>query len=123
MTQEIISAIFVSAAISFTVTTTSIFGGLRELVSKIHHKLEELIFCPWCFNHYVVFTMLLTSNIQLLNISNNYLYNFLFTSFCIIGGAGVLHYVLLRAYEPVQKVMMMRQMEKLQAKRKISEKA
>lgn len=115
---EIFAAIFVSAAISFTITVTSIFSFLREWVSKIHPKLEELIFCPWCLNHYVVFIMLLTSNIELFKVSEYIIYNFFFTSFAIIGAAGILHYVLLRAYEPVMKNMLDRKMEKLRNQKK-----
>ena len=113
MNQSIIQAILVTAAISFTVTTTSVFSFLREWVSKIHPKLEELIFCPWCFSHYVVFTILLTSNIKGIIVSSNIYYQFFFDAFTIIGGSGILHYILLRAYEPVTKLLVQRKIDKL----------
>jgi len=106
----------VASAISFTITSTSLFSPVRELISKIHHKLEELIFCPWCFNHYVVFIMLLTSDVKGIQVSINPVYQFFFDAFTIIGGSGLVHYVLLRAYEPVAKAMTQRMIDKMKNK-------
>lgn len=114
--MDIVCSIFVSAAISFTITTTSVFEWLRELVAKIHPKMEQLIFCPWCLNHYVVATMLLVLDIDLVDISNYYIIRFLFTLFLIVGAAGILHYVLLRAYTPVISMMVERKIAKLAKK-------
>lgn len=116
---------FVVAAISFTISTTSMFKWLRELVSPIHHKIEELIHCPWCLAHWITFILLwcIPSSyiIEVVPVIENSLvlrsFNFLFTTFAIIGLVGLLHYVLLRAYEPVAKAMAMRQLEKMQAQR------
>lgn len=101
------------AAISFTITTTSMFKWLREPVANIHPKLEELIFCPWCLGHWITFVILLTSNTPLIIVTNVVFYNFMVTAFVIIAVAGLVHYVLLRSYEPVAKLMMNRQLEKL----------
>jgi len=111
--SNILLAAFCCAAISFTVTVTSIFSWLRELLSKIHPKVEELMFCPWCFNHYVVIVLLLTSNIRLVVVSDWGIYNFLFTLFVIVGLSGLIHYVLLRAYEPIHKAAIQRKLDKL----------
>lgn len=113
MASSLLLAAFCCAAISFTVTVTSIFSGLRELLSKIHPKIEELVFCPWCFNHYVVIVFLLTSEVRLVNVSNWTVYNFLFTVFVLVGLGGIIHYVLLRAYEPIHKALMQRRLDKL----------
>lgn len=114
--MNILAAIFVSAAISFTITRTGIFTSFRELISSVHPKLEQLIWCPWCLNHYVVIIMLLTSDIELLEVSKYSIYNFLFTMFLIVGAAGILHYVLIRAYEPVIDTMLERELEKSRKK-------
>lgn len=113
-----------SATISFTITTTSMFTWFREMVASWGvHKLEELVFCPWCFSHYVTLVILLTSNVIGINIFNNNIANFLFTWFTIQAVIGLLHYVLLRAYEPVAKAMGNRALNKLrEAKEKEKEK-
>lgn len=90
------------SSISFTVTVAGIFSPFREWVSKFHSKLEELIFCPYCFSHYVALFLLLI-------MPGEYsLYEFIITYFAIIAISGLVHYVLLRAYEPVAKTMMFR---------------
>lgn len=103
-----------SATISFTITTTSMFTWFREGVSKLGvNKLEELVFCPWCFSHYVTLIILLTSkNVSTLNVTTGKFYNFMFTWFAIQAVIGLLHYVLLRAYEPVAKQMAYRHQKK-----------
>lgn len=98
---------FASAAISFTITTTSIFKWLRELVSPVHHKFEELIHCPWCLSHYITLFWML---IYLRHLS---FMLFILTWFAIQGIIGLLHYVYLRTYEPVAKAMAQRLIEKL----------
>lgn len=100
------------ASVSFTITVTSIFLWLRELVSPLHHKVEELIHCPWCLNHYIVFaTVALTG--QTVLISRIWLVDYFVTSFSVIGIGGVIHFILLRAYEPVSKMMTQRKINNL----------
>lgn len=110
--MNLIIIAFACAAVSFTITVTSIFYWLRELVSPIHNKVEELIHCPWCLNHYIVFaTVALTG--QTVLISGSWLVDFFITSFSIIGIGGVIHFILLRAYAPISKTMAQRQINKL----------
>lgn len=110
-----------AACISYTICCTSIFKPMRELISKIHPKLEELIHCPYCFSHYVILTIMLTTeNIgrHLVVVSNYLIYDFIFTWFCIVCITSLLHYVMLRTYKPVIDYMVNRELEKLQKKRK-----
>jgi hypothetical protein len=107
-------------SISFTITTTSIFKGLREFVSKFHHKLEELIHCPWCLNHYVVALYILLSGrpFHLVRFFGNEIMDFALSLFTVVGLSGLLHYVLLRAYEPVAKAAAHRELEKIKSGKK-----
>lgn len=115
LTQVIvlIALSFGAAAISFTITVTGMFKWFRELVSPIHHKIEELVHCPWCLGHWVVFVIMLTARIQPLEITGIYLYDWLFTAFAVMAPIGLIHYVLLRAYEPIAKAMIQRAIDKL----------
>ena len=94
------------------------FKWFRELISSLHHKLEELVHCPWCFGHYVVLTIMLCTKSTLLNVSDFVLFNFLFTWFAIVTLMGLVHYVLLRAYSPVAKAMAAREIQKLKSAKK-----
>ena len=110
------------AAISFTISTTSMFKWLRELVSPIHYKIEELIHCPYCLSHWITFIILLIVPNHILKIWESQgiivnIFNYLFTSFSVIGIVGMIHYILLRSYEPVAKAMMYRHKEKVQSER------
>lgn len=107
---------FGSASISFTMTYTSIFKWFRESSSKIHPKVEELVNCPWCFNHWVTIVMLFVAEVDLLPLTSYTVINFLFTLFVLTTISGLIHYVLLRAYEPVAKLAAARQLEKLRSK-------
>ena len=107
---------FGSASISFTMTYTSIFKWFRESLSKIHPKVEELVNCPWCFNHWVTIVMLFVAEVDLLPLTSYTVINFLFTLFVLTTISGLIHYVLLRAYEPVAKLAAARQLEKLRSK-------
>lgn len=102
-----------AASISFTITTTSMFKWLREGLSPIHTKIEELMYCPYCFSHYVVLVILFCTNSVLAPVTSLVWFNFLFTWFVIVCIVAVLHYILLRAYEPVAKAMMSREIMKL----------
>ena len=109
------------ASISYTISYTSIFLGFREWISKFHHKLEELIHCPYCLCHYVILTIMFTTNdisSKLVPITNNIVYNFLFTWFCIVCVTSLLHCVMLIAYRPVMKYMTDRKIAKIQQRKR-----
>lgn len=97
---------------SFTITFTGIFKEIREKISKEHHKLEELIHCPWCLSHWITFLFLIITG-QEIEFTGIWLLDFMMTTFTITLLSGLGHYVLLRAYEPVGKAMAARQIEKL----------
>ena len=110
-----------AASISYTISYTSIFLGFREWVSKFHHKLEELIHCPYCLCHYVILTIMFTTNnisSKLVPITNNIVYNFLFTWFCIVCITSLLHCVMLIAYRPVMQYMTDRKIAKIQKRKR-----
>ena len=110
-----------AASISYTISYTSIFLGFREWISKFHHKLEELIHCPYCLCHYVILTIMFTTNdisSKLVPIANNIVYNFLFTWFCIVCITSLLHCVMLIAYRPVMQYMTDRKIAKIQKRKK-----
>ena len=110
-----------AASISYTISYTSIFLGFREWISKFHHKLEELIHCPYCLCHYVILTIMFTTNnisSKLVPITNNIVYNFLFTWFCIVCITSLLHCVMLIAYRPVMKYMTDRKIAKIQQRKR-----
>lgn len=110
-----------AASISYTISYTSIFLGFREWISKFHHKLEELIHCPYCLCHYIILTIMFTTNdisSKLVPITNNIVYNFLFTWFCIVCITSLLHCVMLIAYRPVMQYMTDRKIAKIQQRKK-----
>ena len=110
-----------AASISYTISYTSIFLGFREWISKFHYKLEELIHCPYCLCHYVILTIMFTTNdisSKLVPITNNIVYNFLFTWFCIVCITSLLHCVMLIAYRPVMQYMTDRKIAKIQKRKK-----
>lgn len=110
-----------AASISYTISYTSIFLEFREWISKFHYKLEELIHCPYCLCHYVILTIMFTTNdisSKLVPIANNIVYNFLFTWFCIVCITSLLHCVMLIAYRPVMKYMTDRKIAKIQQRKR-----
>ena len=110
-----------AASISYTISYTSIFLGFREWISKFHHKLAELIHCPYCLCHYIILTIMFTTNdisSKLVPIANNIVYNFLFTWFCIVCVTSLLHCVMLIAYRPVMKYMTDRKIAKIQQRKR-----
>ena len=110
-----------AASISYTISYTSIFLGFREWISKFHHKLEELIHCPYCLCHYVILTIMFTTNdisSKLVPITNNIVYDFLFTWFCIVCVTSLLHCVMLIAYRPVMQYMTDRKIAKIQQRKR-----
>ena len=121
MVVYIILVALCAASISYTISYTSIFLGFREWISKFHHKLEELIHCPYCLCHYVILTIMFTTNdisSKLVPIANNIVYNFLFTWFCIVCITSLLHCVMLIAYRPVMKYMTDRKIAKMQQRKR-----
>ena len=121
MVVYIILVALCAASISYTISYTSIFLGFRERISKFHHKLEELIHCPYCLCHYVILTIMFTTNdisSKLVPIANNIVYNFLFTWFCIVCVTSLLHCVMLIAYRPVMKYMTDRKIAKIQQRKR-----
>lgn len=105
---------FAVSSITFTISVTSIFLEIRELISKIHPKLEQFIHCPWCQSFWLILIILLTSDINLINIYDIYILNLFITIFSIYSVVGLIHYVLLRTYKPINENMMMRNREKQQ---------
>ena len=121
MVVYIVLVALCAASISYTISYTSIFLGFREWISKFHHKLEELIHCPYCLCHYVILTIMFTTNnisSKLVPITNNIVYNFLFTWFCIVCITSLLHCVMLIAYRPVMQYMTDRKIAKIQKRKK-----
>src|SRR5690606_6961353 len=101
------------AAISFTITITSIFEGLRKLLSKIHQKIDELVHCPWCLGHYIMLVVLLLCKDAVIPLNSSLIISFIINWFSCIAIMGIVHHILLRAYEPVTKMKMLRMKEKL----------
>ena len=121
MVVYIVLVALCAASISYTISYTSIFLGFREWISKFHHKLEELIHCPYCLCHYVILTIMFTTNdisSKLVPITNNIVYNFLFTWFCIVCITSLLHCVMLIAYRPVMQYMTDRKIAKIQKRKR-----
>ena len=121
MVVYIVLVALCAASISYTISYTSIFLGFREWISKFHHKLEELIHCPYCLCHYIILTIMFTTNdisSKLVPIADNIVYNFLFTWFCIVCVTSLLHCVMLIAYRPVMQYMTDRKIAKIQKRKK-----
>lgn len=121
MIVYIILVALCAASISYTISYTSIFLGFREWISKFHHKLEELIHCPYCLCHYIILTIMFTTNdisSKLVPIANNIVYDFLFTWFCIVCVTSLLHCVMLIAYRPIMQYMTDRKIAKIKQRKK-----
>ena len=104
------------ASISFTITSSGIFKPVREWVSTWHQKIDDLIHCPYCLGHWVAFGTLVIIDDLPVHYSEYWFINFLLSAFAIVGVASLMHYVMLRAYEPVAKLAMFRELEKAKAK-------
>lgn len=112
--EPLLIAASISAAISFIVTVTSIFKPLREYLSKIHPKLEELIHCPICFGTWVSLIVVLIGYTHLtIELHQMTVLNVIFNTFAVVGIMGLFHFVLLRAYESVIKLMVQRKLDVL----------
>lgn len=105
MMSNILIAALCCASISFTITTTSIFRGFRDWLGKFHPKLDELIHCPWCLNHYIVLLWWIIGQ-EPFNLFDTISY--IFSIICL---GGLIHYVLIRAYEPIAKRLLERKLK------------
>lgn len=110
-----------TAAISFTITTTSIFTWLREWVSPWHHKVEELIHCPWCLSHYISLVILACVYDKTLFLDIPTWIHLAINWFALICLVGIYHFVLLRAYHPVAENMVRRQLTKMKSNKDIAQ--
>ena len=103
----------IAASISVTVTKSKMFAGTRAVIEKAGSKIKELINCPYCFGHWVVFILYAILPGKYIiqwfdNTQFSYTYwtlNFLFTSFATIAIMAMAHYVILRAYDTGKPVV------------------
>lgn len=109
------------SAITFTICVTSIFEPVREIVSGWGKKFEELIHCPWCLGFYVTSLIVIFCDVGIYNFVDNPSHkwilgviNFFLTVMMLWSITGIIHYVLLRAYQPVAEATMHRHMKKLE---------
>lgn len=116
-----------ASAVSFTISITSLFLPIREAVSRLHPKLEELIHCPFCLSMWVVYILAGLSPHLLLEIpfvATNGLFftimSFIIAAFSAQAVSGLSHFVLLRAYDPVAKAKMRREMEKMNNSKEVT---
>ncbi len=95
------------STISFTISFTGIFEPLRDLLSKIHPKIEELVNCPFCLSHWIVifFSFFLYGVLTPEPVVGIYWIDFVANAFAIICISAMIHFVLLRAYKPVADIM------------------
>lgn len=118
----ILAVALCAASISYTISVTSIFEWLRNLIEDhIGGKIEELIHCPYCLGHYVVLVIMFTTRglkYHLMPISGNIVYDFLFTWFCIVCVLSLLHYFMNLAYKPIAENEGLRARLKAQKQRK-----
>lgn len=103
---------FCAASISFTVTISGMFESMRNWIYDRSKFFGQLITCPWCFGHYVVFIIVAILGI-FIPISNYKIINYLFTSFTIIGVTGIWYKILLTAFDPVMKIKAQREINKM----------
>lgn len=112
--EYLIEVALCAACISYTITWAGIFEWLRKFVSKFGEWFDELFHCPYCFSHYVVLIIMLTTqdiSDKLIHITNYVLYNFLFTWFTIVCLVSLLHCIMLIAYKPVAEVEAFRKLK------------
>ena len=115
MFSYIILVALCAASISYTICVAGIFAWLRNLVSKWGNWFDDLFHCPYCFGHYVILVIMLTTSdltSKLAPITTNTLYNFLFTWFCIVCAMSLLHAVMLVAYKPIAELETFRKIHK-----------
>lgn len=66
--------------------------------------------CPWCFNHYVSLIGVLVY------VDYSTVWDVIAIWFACTAIGGLVHFVLLRAYEPIAKMTLMRQLDKQKKK-------
>ncbi len=101
------------SAITFTISVTSIAKPVREFISKIHPKLEELIHCPWCLSFWFLLAIVSSWDIPPIHIFKWNIVNIIFTLFSIYSICGLIHFVLLRTYKPIAEMLVNREIQKL----------
>lgn len=113
-----------AASISYTITSTSIFGWLRKFISNKLPKLETLIHCPYCLGHYIVAILMYiieTSNYfyytVVINFTKIYWIDCIITWFALVGLMSLFHFIILLAYKPVAEAKAMRMRIKNQSNR------
>lgn len=106
--EQMFLLILANAAVSFTISWTSIFKGVRGLVGSLHPKLDELIHCPYCLGHYTALVLMLIEG----SYYQQGLERAILHWFTIVGGTALCHFVMLRAYKPVMKAEMSRKFGK-----------
>lgn len=114
--MEFIFICFCVASISYTISATSIFEGFREAVSPLHKKIEELVYCPYCLGHYVTIFVLLVTGYRI-DTNTNVIVDYLFTIFAVMGAVACLHFLITRAYEPIAKNIVYRDLKRLKNKK------
>lgn len=108
--------VFATASISFTIAIAGIFRSVRESLDRLHPKFGELFRCPWCLSHYVAAGILAVAGPDVWNgdvFGIHPAVGFLATLFAIVGASGLIHFVLLRAYEPVMEAEAERAIERM----------
>jgi len=113
-----------AASISYTITWAGIFSKVRDAVSRWGKWFEDLIHCPYCFCHYVILVIMLTTRHigdYLVRITDVGLYNFLFTWFVIVCLTSLFHAVMLVAYKPVAEVETFRRLKAEREKEKLNQ--
>lgn len=101
-----------AAAVSFTISSTAIFQKFRNFVESKSEWLSDLVHCPWCLNHYVVlFFMLIQPDSEWNNVGD--FITHWFSSVCV---ALPIHYIALRAYKPVIKAGIERDLQRFRSK-------
>lgn len=109
---EVLSVWLVIASISYTIAWTGIFEPVREVLGRIHPKVDSLLHCPYCLSHWVAAAVLGVLGPEYWLIGYNVV-SFLITVFAATGFSGLAHFVMLRAYEPVAKREVTRTLERL----------
>lgn len=103
------------ASVSYTVTQTPLFKPFRDLVGRIHPKIDQLFHCPYCFGHWLTFAVIWYTDNPISFVKYGYYYpaiDFLISSFAVMGAAAVLHFLIVRAYEPIIREQFEREMRR-----------
>lgn len=93
---------------SYTVTRAGIFRPLRDLLERKSKWLGELINCPYCFAHWMVFAA--AAWVQEPVIEGNWFVAMLVTILAVSCVVSLLHFVMLRTYKTIiDEIVMKRQ--------------